>query len=93
MAMNSAPVGLAGLVDRDHVGVVDRGGQPRLAQEPLAEALVRGQLRGQQLQRHPALQAQVLGQVDDAHAAAAEQRLDPVAGQHRADPRIHRQRH
>ena len=44
-------LGLAGLVDRDHVRVVDRGSEPRLAQEPLAEALVLGQLGGEQLQR------------------------------------------
>ena len=57
-----------------------RGGQLGLAQEPFPEALVGGQLRGQQLQGHPALQAQLLGEVDDAHAAAAQQRVDAVAG-------------
>ena len=45
-------------------------------------------LDGQQLERDLPLQPQVLGQVDDAHPAAAEQRLDPVAGELGADPRV-----
>ena len=45
-------------------------------------------VRGQQLQRDPPLQPQVLGQVDDAHPAEAQQRLDPVAGELGADPRV-----
>ena len=60
----------------------------RLAQEPLAERLVLGQLRREQLERDLPLQPQVLGQVDDAHPAPAEQRLDPVAGELGADPRV-----
>ncbi len=36
--------GLTGFVDRDDVGVVDRGGELRLAQEALAEALVLGEV-------------------------------------------------
>ncbi len=55
---------LAGLVDRDHVRVVERGGETRLAQEARPEALVLGELRGDQLQRHRPLQRQVGGPVD-----------------------------
>src|ERR671934_55536 len=76
---------LVGVVDGDDVGVVEGGGDARLAQEALAEALVLGQLGGEQLERHLASEAQVLGAVDDAHAAAPEQGLDPVAGQGGAD--------
>ena len=74
------PVRLAGVVDVDDVRVVEAGRQLRLAQEPLPETLVPGQLGRQQLQRHPALQPQLLGQVHDPHPPTADHRLDPVAG-------------
>ena len=45
------PVLLARLVDRDHVRVLDRGGEPRLAPEALAEALVGRERRGEHLER------------------------------------------
>ena len=73
-------VGLAGLVDGDDVRVVDRGCELGLFEKPLAEGLVLGKARSQELQRHLSLQPQILGQVDDAHASSAEQGLDPVAG-------------
>ena len=75
-----APVVLARLVDRDDSRVVDRRGQARLAQEALAEARVLRELGCQQLQRHLAAEDEILGQVDDTHAAPPEQRLDPVTG-------------
>ena len=37
-------VRLAGVVHRDHVRVVERAGRPRLAEEPLAELLLAGDL-------------------------------------------------
>jgi hypothetical protein len=77
-----------GLVDRDDVGVVDRGGQLRLAQEAVTERCILGEAGSQELQRNLPLEPQILGQVDDAHAAPAEQRLDPVAGELGADPRV-----
>ena len=40
------PVLLAGLVDRDDVRVVERGGEPRLVEEAAAEALVARPARG-----------------------------------------------
>ena len=76
------------LVDRDDVRVVDRGGQLRLAQEAVAERRVLGDPGGEQLQRNAPLQPQILGQVDDPHAADAQQGFDPVAGQFGADPRV-----
>ena len=48
---------------------------------------------GEQLQRHLALQPRVVGEVDDTHPAPAEQPLDPVAGELRADPGIRANAH
>ena len=42
----------------------------------------------EQLERDLPLEPQILGQVDDAHATPAQQRLDPVAGELGADPRV-----
>jgi hypothetical protein len=64
--------------------VVERGRQARLAQESLPEARIPGQLGSDQLHRHFALQAQIGGQVDDAHPAPAQHRLQPIPGQIRA---------
>jgi hypothetical protein len=73
--------------------VVDRRGQLRLPQEPVAERRVLGEVRGEELERDPPLEAQVLGQVDDAHPAEAEQRLDPLAVELGADPPVVRHVH
>ncbi len=81
-------VGRPGLVDRDDVRVVDRRGQLRLVQEAITERLVLGEVGGEELERNPPLERQILGQVDDAHAAPAEQRLDPVAGELGSDTRV-----
>ncbi|HEY7622891.1 MAG TPA: hypothetical protein VH834_24165 [Solirubrobacteraceae bacterium] len=80
-------LGLAGLEDRHDPRVVDRRRQPRLGQESLAKALVIGQLRRQELQRHPPPEPQILSAVDGAHTAAPDQRLQPVATQLRPDRR------
>ena len=77
-------VGLTGLVDRDHVRVVDRRGELRLGQEPLAESCVLRERGHQELEGDVALQAKVLGQVDDAHPAPAEDSLDPVVDDERS---------
>ncbi len=81
-------LGRAGLVDRDDVGMVDRRGQLRFAQEAVTKRFVLGEAGSQQLERNPPLEPQILGQVDDAHAAPAQQRLDPIAGELGADPRV-----
>lgn len=91
--MNSVPWALAGLVDGDDVPVVERGRDLRLAQEPRAETCVLRQSRRQQLQRHGAIQPQVVGEVDDPHPASAQQPLDPVARQVRTDARIRSDAH
>jgi len=75
--------GLAGLVDRDDVRVIDSGRGPRLGDEPQPELLVGGQRRGEHLQRdHPA-KPLVAGPVDNGHAARAERLFHPVPGHKR----------
>ena len=73
------PVLLARLVDRDHVRVIDRRRHPRLALEALAEVAVGGVLGRDQLERDRASQRDLGRAVDDAHAAAAGDRLDTAA--------------
>src|SRR5262245_32163101 len=68
--------------------MVDRRGELRFLQKADAERLVLGELDGQQLERDLPLEPQILREVDDAHAAETQQRLDPVAGELRADPRV-----
>jgi hypothetical protein len=51
--------GLAGLVDGNHVGVVERRGELGLGEEPLAERVIRCESRGDQLQRDTAVEPEV----------------------------------
>ena len=68
-------------VDRHDVGVVDRGGHPRLAREALAELGVACALGGDDLQRDGTLEVELHGAVDDAHAAAGDDALDAAAAE------------
>jgi len=81
-------VTLARLVDRDHVLLANRRGQLRLALEAAPEVLVGRQRRGDHLQRRHPVQPQVRDPVDDAHAAPAEDALDPVTGEFLACPEL-----
>ena len=72
-------LGLPRLVDGDDVRMVDRGREQRLPLEALAEAVVVGQVRSDELQRHGALQRQLGRVVDDSHTAAPGEGLDPVS--------------
>ena len=74
-----AAVDVAGVVDRNDVRVLERHRELRLAREALVEALVERELGRDQLQRDRSLQAQVVGAVDDAHPAPADQLLDAIA--------------
>jgi hypothetical protein len=74
-------VDLARLVDRDHVRVVDRGRQHRLALKALAELAVAREVLGDQLQRHRPLEGDLRGPIDDAHATLAGHAVDLVAGE------------
>ena len=69
-----------GLVHRDHVDVLDRGSEARFALEPLAVHGIRGSLGCDQLDCNRAVQRKLGGAVDDSHPAAADRRLEPVAG-------------
>ena len=74
-------------VDGADPGVVERRGRARLALEALEGGRVGGELGGQELERDVPAELRVLGLVDDAHAAAAELRDDPVVGDGLADHR------
>src|SRR5262249_16949595 len=80
-------LGLTRLVDRNHIRVIERRRQTRLPEEPGTKALVLGQLRRQQLQRHLAIQRQVVRPIHHAHTAPPEQRLQAITEQLRADSR------
>ena len=61
--------------------MVDRGGHPRLALEPLPERSSRARSGAEQLERDRAPEAQLGGPVHHAHAAAAGDRFDAAAGE------------
>src|SRR6266581_4832821 len=82
------PLVLPGLVDGDHVGVIEGRRQAGLPHEPVPEPLVGGQLGVQELQGHLAAQAGVLRQVHPAHPAVAQEPLDAVAGERGADASV-----
>ena len=63
----------------DDVRVHEPGGGERLAAEAGDERRVVGQVLGQQLDRHVALEALVEGQLHGGHPTDAEAALDPVA--------------
>ena len=76
-------------VDGDHVRVVDRGGDPRLALEALAEAGVAGAVGGDELEGDGPAERQLRRPVDDAHPPDGDDRLDRV----HADARARGERH
>ena len=49
-----------------------------LAPEPLARPLAADELGADALEGDPATEVAVLGQIDDAHATAAQQVMDPI---------------
>ena len=73
-----AVLDLAETVDRHHMRFVDARRGLRLPPEPLLEGDVLGQMRGQHLQRDDAVGLGVVGQVDLAHSAAADQLLQLI---------------
>ena len=77
--VDDAVFGLAEVGDVDDVLVVDLVGGARLAEEALAQPLVLGQRRVQELERDVATDELVARAVHRAHAARAEQLLDQVA--------------
>ena len=77
---------LVSVVDRDHIWMVEGSRELGLAQEPRAEVLVPRELGGEDFQCDLAPEALVGCEVDGAHPAAAEQRLNRVATERLADP-------
>ena len=67
------------------VGVIQLHRHARFADEAVHEALVTGDVRREDLQRHVAVKAELMGLVDDAHAAFAELVDDPEVLQGFAD--------
>jgi hypothetical protein len=63
---------LTRLEDGDDVRVVDGRGRPGFRDEPLPEAVVRGERRGQDLQGNQAPEAVVTRPEDDRHPALAD---------------------
>jgi hypothetical protein len=72
---------LADAEDGHDVGVVELGRGPRLALEPAAGLGVLEHLPGEHLQGHMPAQRDLLGLVDDAHAAAAHLADDAVVAE------------
>lgn len=70
----------AEVVDRADVGVIERRGRSGFALEALDCRDIVRQFRGQELERDLPAQAQILGTVDNAHAAATEFFDDAVVG-------------
>ena len=70
--------GLARVVDREDVRVLEPGGELDLALEPVGPQRG-GELGEKHLQGHRPVVLQVLGQVDRGHPAPAELALEPVA--------------
>jgi len=73
------------VVDRADVGMLQRRGGAGFALQPLERLGVPAHLLRQELQRHAAAELQIFRLVDDAHAAAAQLREDPVVGNRLTD--------
>ena len=71
-------IALADLVDGADVGVVEDGGRLGLVDEALAGLGVVGELQGQELEGHGAAELEVVGLIDDSHAASADLAEDAV---------------
>ena len=75
---------LTRVVDRHDVGMVQRGGDPGLAPEPLPKHVVLSQFRGEHLERIYAIECGVGRAIDHPHPPTADQIVDAVAADERA---------
>ena len=89
MAIHDVPLGRADVVDRDDVGMVERGGRARLLFESLQALRVVREVGGKDLDRHVAPEARVIGPVDLSHPARAERREDLVGAEARSGRKCH----
>ena len=76
---------VADLVDRHHVGVIDRRRRPALAQKSTCRCGVAGLRRMKHLDGDVAAEFLVPGQIDAAHSAPADQLHDRVAADRRRE--------
>ena len=74
-------------VDRDDVGMVERGDRTRFALEAVASLGVVGQRVREHLQGDAATELRVVGEEDFAHATRADRADDAVVGKGRWDHR------
>jgi hypothetical protein len=79
------PVRLLDREDGDDIRVIEGGQGPGLPLQALQTVGIAGQIGRQDLERHPALELGVLGQVDLPHPAGAQPGSDPVVGELFAD--------
>ena len=84
-----APITIPAVVDRDDVGMVQRGHHLGFLVEPLPIFVVVADAGAEDLQRVLARQAGMLGEVHLAHATAAEDAQDGVVGEEFAVPERH----
>ena len=77
----------AGCVDGEDPGMIERGREARLAQEALVERAIVRKLGRDQLQRDRPVERELGRPVDDPHAAATDDTVDPIAGQLRSELR------
>ena len=73
---------LSRLIDRDDVRVIEARRKARLAQHPISETDVFGEIPKKELQRHRPLQASITSAIDLAHPSTAEHVLDHIASDH-----------
>ena len=73
------------VVNRADVGMIQRGGSPRLALEAFQRLAVLAEMFGQELQCDKTGELDVLGFVDHAHATGAQLLDDPVVRYRRAN--------
>ena len=76
---------VADLVHRGDVGMIERTGGPRFAQQAGGRFWIMDRSRRQKLERDVPLEVRVLGQIHSAHTASADVAEDPVVRDGRAD--------
>jgi hypothetical protein len=87
------PGRFSGLVDGEHMRVVQGSSELRLTQETVAEPLLGRKIRADQLQRDPPLERELRRAVDDAHPATSDRGVDAEAGEEGARGELSRSRH
>jgi hypothetical protein len=76
---------VADLVDRSDVRVIERAGRARLSQQAGSGVGMAGGLRREELERDPAVEVRIFGQINSTHAARADVAEDPVVRDGSAD--------